>query len=136
VRGVFALTLVIAVVLVILSLSSQYFSISILNRAFSDYRRAMYQSYLAHDVEYSLYRLMSSVRDLCAASGDPSECSTIASTSYASFVSAWAANGITISGGGLSVLALPDGVDVRLVTDLVWSVRDYSGRIPAGYGVG
>lgn len=135
-RGVFALTVVIATILVILGLSAQYFSIIILNRAFFDYRRAMYQSYLSHDIEYSLYSLMLAVRDLCNTLSDPSECSATANTSYASFVSAWAANGIKISGGGLSVLALPEGADVRLVTDLIWGVGEYSGRIPAGYGVG
>lgn len=138
-RGLFALTLVIAAVLVLLGLSLRYFSLNTLNRAFLDYRRAMYQSYLSHDVEYSLYRLMSAVRDYCAStvrSSVPPSCDKVAGASYASFVSAWAANGVKVSGGGFSVLVLPDGVDVRLTADLVWRKGDYSGKIPAGYGVG
>jgi len=136
VQGVFALTLAVAIILVMLGLSAQYFSINTLNKSFLDYRRAVYQSYLHHDVEYSLHLLVSTVRDHCAALDDPSGCAAVAELSYASFVSAWAANGVNVSGGGLTVLALPEGVDVRLATDLYWEMGEYRGKIPAGYGVG
>lgn len=134
-RAVFALTLVVASILTILGLSAQYFSISSINSAFLDYRRASYQSYLHHDVEYSLHLLVSTIQDYCTNVDDPSTCNDLADRSFASFVSAWSAHGINISGGGLTVLTLPEGVDVRLISDLIWEKDAYSGRIPAGYGV-
>lgn len=134
-RGIYAITLVIAIILVFLGLSSAFFSLNYLNRAFLDYRKALYQSYLAHDIEYSLRRLLSAIRIQCSSVSDPTTCNTIANSAYASFVAAWAANGISITGGGVSVLVLPETVDVRLAQDLSWQMGEYSGNIPAGYGV-
>jgi len=137
VRGIYALALVVSSILVLLTLATPYFSIDRMNRSFLDYRNALYQSYIAHDVEYSLHETISSLRSKCLSLlsvGEGDKCQTLADNFFASLVAAWAANGVILSGGGLSVIPTDSGVDVRLFTDLHWQKGKYSGVIPAGYG--
>jgi len=137
VRGVFALTLVVSAILILLALSSSFFSVDRMNISFLDYRNALYQSYLAHDIEYSLHRVMHLLRSECTAltaAGEGDKCPELASKLYSSFVASWLANGVSISGGGISVAPTADGIDVRLSSELHWQKGEYSGEIPAGYG--
>jgi len=137
VRGIYALTLVVFSIFVLLTLAAPYSSIDRMNRSFLDYRNALYQSYIAHDVEYSLHETISSLRSECLAlfsAGEGDKCQALADNLFVSLVAAWASNGVAISGGGLSVVPTASGVDVRLSTDLHWQKGKYSGVIPAGYG--
>ena len=136
-RGIYALTLVVFSIFVLLTLATPYFSIDRMNGSFLDYRNALYQSYLAHDVEYSLHETISSLRSKCLSLlsvGEGDKCQILANEVFSSLVAAWAMNGVAISGGGLSVVPTASGVDVRLSTDLHWQKGDYSGIISAGYG--
>lgn len=133
----YALALVIASILVLLGLSSSFFSVDRMNTGFMDYRKAVYQSYLQHDVEYSLRKTFEAIKQQCvalAALGNPDKCQGEADIMYANFVAAWSLHGFVMAGGGVSAIVTPAGADVRLVSDLHWKKGEYEGTIPKGYG--